>query len=101
MFVGGFGTQLIEEDEFARLYDDGYYWIIEDKTLGDKEVVHTGETKTLVTIKMDFVLVNDRLAAARVYYPKDQFTIDDAKKTFIKVNTERKKEFMKYREQFG
>jgi len=91
----------VEEYEYAALYDDGYYWIVEDKTLVGKEIVHTGETKTLVNMRIDFTLIGNQLHGVRYYLPKDQFPISEAKDLLIKINTQRKREHIEYRERFG
>ncbi|MBT0161021.1 hypothetical protein G4O51_13675, partial [Candidatus Bathyarchaeota archaeon A05DMB-2] len=48
------GWTVIEESEFAVLYDASTCWVVEDKTTRNKPVKFTGETKTLKNIAVDF-----------------------------------------------
>jgi len=64
--------RVIEEKEYAVLYDNGYYWVIEDKIFRNFQFKRQSSTKTAIEMVFDFVeLPNGDEALARVYIPKD------------------------------
>jgi len=67
--------RIVDENEYARIEDDGYYYIVTDKTLEHLPIHHEGETRSLAHIKIEFVLVEDKLTPMRTYYPKDEVDI--------------------------
>jgi len=64
--------RVIEEREYAVLYDNGYYWVIEDKIFRNFQLKRQATTKTAIEMVFDFVeLPNGDEVIARVYIPKD------------------------------
>jgi len=64
--------KVIEEKEYAVLYDNGYYWVIEDKIFRNFPLRRQASTKTAIEMVFDFVeLPNGDEVIARVYIPKD------------------------------
>ena len=64
--------RVIEEREYAVLYDNGYYWVIEDKIFRNFQFKRQASTKTAIEMVFDFVeLPNGDEVIARVYIPKD------------------------------
>jgi hypothetical protein len=64
--------RVIEEREYAVLYDNGYYWVIEDKIFRNFQFKRQAATKTAIEMVFDFVeLPNGDEVIARVYIPKD------------------------------
>ena len=63
--------RVIEEKEYAVLYDNGYYWVIEDKIFRNFPLKRQASTKTAIEMVFDFVeLPNGDEAIARVHIPK-------------------------------
>jgi len=62
---------IIEENEYCRILEGRGYWILEDKTLLDKPVVHVGETKTIINIRMESAEIDGELKPVRVFFPKE------------------------------
>ena len=64
--------KVIEEREYAVLYDNGYYWVIEDKIFRNFPLKRQAATKTAIEMLFDFVeLPNGDEAIARVYIPRE------------------------------
>ena len=64
-------VSLVEELEYVRLYDQGDYYVIEDKVLIQYPMVSRSQTKTLIEMWFDLVeLPNGDRLIARAYYPK-------------------------------
>lgn len=62
------------ENEYIVLYEEGPWYVIEDKTVRDLEIVHTGETKTGVNIITEIgLLPNGDPIVVRAKYPKEEF----------------------------
>jgi len=75
---------VVEDLEYVRLLDDGYYWIVEDKVLLSRyEVVETRGTETLVRMLFDFVAIrpDGEPRIARAYYPKHQVPLQTVRRT--------------------
>jgi len=98
VFLSG---RLIKEGRFVRLWELDAWWVIEDKTLLQYPVEFTGNTKTAVSIYMDFVRVEGRLVPVRTYYPKDQFPLDVVERVFYRLEQKRQKEFERLRRYLG
>lgn len=90
---------VIEENEFAVLYDASTSWIVEDKTTRNKPVKFTGETKTLKNIAVDFAQSSDGMPIfMRAYYPKDQVEFRLVKRAFERLTQDRQREFERLKE---
>ena len=63
---------MVEEREFATLYDAGSYWVIEDKIFRRFPFKRQASTKTAIEMVFEFVELPDGgEAISRVYIPKD------------------------------
>jgi len=69
--------RVVRELEYAVLYDDGYYWIIEDKIFRNLPFKRQAQTKTALEMIFDFVeLPGGGEAIARVYIPKEAVEVE-------------------------
>jgi len=93
--------KVIDENEFCRLGEYGGWWVIEDKTLLKYPVEYSSETKTLINIYMEFVILDNKAIPVRTYYPKDQFRLDDVKEQFKRLTEKRRKEYERFKKRFG
>jgi hypothetical protein len=72
--------KLIMENDVCRLYEDRWWYIIEDKVFSRLPVEYTSETKTIVNIRVEFAfLSNGYPVRVRAYYPKSEFQYDSFK----------------------
>jgi len=64
--------RIVTESKYIVLYEDPFYWIVEDKTLRDLPIIYRGETKTAVHIVTEFVeLPNGDIRVVRTHYSKE------------------------------
>jgi pyoverdine/dityrosine biosynthesis protein Dit1 len=90
---------VIEENEFAVLYDAFTYWIVEDKTTRNKPVKFTGETKTQKNIAIDFAQDSNGMTIfLRAYYPKDQVEFQLVKRAFERLTQDRERQRRRLKE---
>jgi len=93
--------KVIEENEFCRLGEYAGWWVIEDKTLLKHPVAYASETKTVVNIYMEFVIIENKAIPVRTYYPKDQFTLDMVRDIFKRSSEAIRKEYERLKKRFG
>jgi len=90
------GWTVIEESDFAVLYDSPNYWIVEDKTTRNLPVTFTGETKTLKNMTVDFSEdEKGNRIFVRAYFPKGQIEYRLARRAFERLTQDRRREFQR------
>lgn len=70
--------RVVVDMEMVVVEDYGTEYVVSVKALQKKPVVHTGETQTLINIRMDFVEYGKKLTPSRMYLPKRQFSEQEA-----------------------
>ena len=95
-------VEVLAENEVARLVDDGYYYILEDKTQLRRPVVVQRRTETYKTFYVDFgTTESGRWVAIRYYFPKDQFELEIIMRAFETLTRGRRAEIEKLRELYA
>jgi len=65
------GKRVLLENEFVVLYEQGPWYVIENKLVRDLPIVHRGETKTLIHMIIEMGMYpNGDYTVVRAYYPK-------------------------------
>jgi len=68
-----FGQQrrVLIENEYVALFEEGGWYVLENKPVKDLPIVHRGETKTLVNMVIEMGMYpNGDVTVVRAYYPK-------------------------------
>jgi len=69
--------RVVKELEYAVLYDNGYYWVIEDKVFRNFPLKRQASTKTAIEMVFDFVELPDGSEViARAHIPKENIGIE-------------------------
>jgi hypothetical protein len=90
---------VVEENEVARLVDDGTFYIVEDKTMLNKPIHLQSNTETWKTMFVDWTRTEEgKFAAIRFYLPKTQFDFEVARNVFDSITKARRKELEKLKE---
>jgi hypothetical protein len=93
---------ILEENEFARLIDDGQFYILEDKTQLHRQIVLQKSTETWKNIWLDLAETDSgTLVAVRYYFPKNQFELAVARNAFNTLTSARSKELKRLKELYG
>mgnify|MGYP000465729002 CR=1 FL=1 len=72
--------KVIKENEVCVLYEQGPWYVIEDKVFRRLPVEYASETRTLVNIRVEFGFLSDgHPVRIRAYYPKSEFQHDSFK----------------------
>jgi len=63
--------RVLMENEYVVLYEEGPWYVIENKLVRDLPIVHRGETKTLIHMIVEMGMYpNGDITTVRTYYPK-------------------------------
>ena len=90
------------ENEFVILYEQGPWYVIENKLVKDLPIVHRGETKTLVHMIHEFGMFPDgSTTVVRSYYPKSEVELRIVVNTFHHWTNYWKKKLMEYEKMRG
>jgi len=91
-----FGRRTVLESDYIVLYEDPFYWIIEDKTLINLPIAFRGETKTAVHIITELVeLPGGDYRVVRAHYSKDRVHEKTAIQTYWSWVRAKEKEIAK------
>lgn len=92
-------SQIILENDVARLLDDGTFYVVEDKTQLNRQVVEQKHTETLKSLWVDWAFTeNGKRVAVRYYFPKTDFEVVLAKNVFRTLSRAREKEIVKLKD---
>jgi len=92
-------VEVLDENEVARLIDDGFFYILEDKTQLHRRVAGRGQTETWKTLYVDLGLTEDgKWVTIRFYFPKNEFELLVARNAFNTLTQYRRKEVERLRE---
>lgn len=83
---------ILKENEFVKLEETDHEYILIDKTLEGRDIVHTGETKEMIRIVIEFCEVNNKLHAVRTSYPKHDVEKQVVLNVFNSLTVKREKE---------
>ena len=81
----------IIEGEFAVLWEDDSFWIIQDKVYSKLPIVKRSHTETFVTIYIDFVEIDGKLVPAYFYLPKSVIPLKIAMDNFNRLEEKHKR----------
>ena len=81
----------IIEGEYAVLYENAEWWIIQDKVYSKLPVVKRSHTETFVKIYIDFVEINGNYYPAYFYLPKNVIPLRIAMDQFNRLEAKHKK----------
>jgi len=93
----GSGRRVLLENEFVVLYEQGPWYVIENKLVKDLPIVHRGETKTLVHMIIEMGMYpNGDYTVVRVYYPKADIELKVVVRAFYTSTNYWKKKLAEY-----
>lgn len=91
----------LKENDFCKLCETDFDFVVEDKTIGHHPFSHTGETETALCIRIDFVTVDGKPMPQKYYLPKPDILLQQAEDVFRRITKMREKQEKKLAAMFG
>jgi len=91
LYAGETMRKKVIEGEFAILWEDDNWWIVQDKVYSRFPVAKRSHTETFITIYIDFVEINGKYIPAYFYLPKNVIPLRIAMDHFNRVEETHKK----------